>query len=303
MRRWARVVCAFGGALVLASCLVSIEDARPGSQTAGAAGEAGAAGGAGGSSGWSAGGTSGSSGAAGASASGGTSSGGSAGSAGSAGTAGSAGGPTAGLLGHWPFDEGTGNVAADATSFQRNGTLPTSGVTWTLNGLFGTGLQFTNPEDGVEIADLSGSAFPPVGSFSVWVKGEFSPSEPLSRGIFDNWDNSRNHVFIRRVDDEPELQLQCAFQPGDNAYVYVDVVPVKPQVWQLVSLGWDVTAQVGYCYVHGTKLSGTTDKSFSPSEQLFTIGDGFIGVLDDARLYDHLLSDAELAALLALSPS
>lgn len=40
--------------------------------------------------------------------------------------------PTAGLVGHWKFDEGTGTVAADSSGNGNNGTL-TNGPTWTTD--------------------------------------------------------------------------------------------------------------------------------------------------------------------------
>src|SRR5262249_6143253 len=53
------------------------------------------------------------------------------------------------LLAHWPFDEGSGATAADATGNGNTGTLQ-GGAIWT-SGRFGGGLRFDGVDDYVQI--------------------------------------------------------------------------------------------------------------------------------------------------------
>ena len=207
-----------------------------------------------------------------------------------------------GLLGHWKFDDGSGSTAIDSTPLARHGMLPTTGTNWTSAGAIGGALEFGTPNSGVLVAAWSNAAFPSTGSVSVWVLGKFEAIETGSRGILDNYAANRSHLFVRRANGSTDLEIQCAFQPAGQSYTWAQNAPIQSSVWQLVVIAWNVTGNAGYCYSHGAKISGGITTGWAPTDQLFEIGDGFNGLLDDVRLYDHMLTDKELETLLASGP-
>jgi hypothetical protein len=291
------------GALVASSCLVSIGDSAD-DQKSGSGGSAGATGGQAGAG--AQGGQSAASGHAGQAGQSGTSgaSGGTAGADGGSSGTGGTGAVAAipGLLGHWPFDDGSGTKVSDTTSLARHGALPAAGVAWTTDAVFGKALEFSAPSVGVSVPAWWNTAFPATGTLLVWVKGNFSADEPLNRNIFDSWDSGRDHLFIRRTADTAAIEIQCALQRPSTQYAFVKGMAIENGTWQLVGIGWNASAKLGYCYLHGARYPGTVQGDWSLSDQAFVLGNEFIGVMDDVRLYDHMLTDDELALILASAP-
>jgi hypothetical protein len=275
-----RVAFAAAGGILAASCLTSIGDVqeRPADASAGAGGAAGSSGGASGSGG----------------------------SSGSAGTGGSGGQdaapdvtPIPGLIGHWPFDDGSGSTAVDVIA-GRNAVLPDQGTSWTSAGAIGGALTLAAPEDPLRVVEWDGAAFPATGTITVWVRMQVIPNDTTSRGIFDNWNGALNHLFLRRGNSNPALELQCAFQVANAPYAWAKGVPIASNVWQLVAIGW--SPSFGFCYAHGTRDEGPANPGWAPSDQTFEVGENLDGTIDDLRLYDYLLSDEDLAELLLQGP-
>src|SRR5207247_978749 len=68
--------------------------------------------------------------------------------------------PTVGLIGYWPFDEGTGNTTADRSGNNHNGTL-TNNPVWTT-GKVGNALRFDATDNLIDDDDprvMIGSEF------------------------------------------------------------------------------------------------------------------------------------------------
>lgn len=296
MRRGSGNAVALTGALFAASCFVSIPEGEDDPGAGGAAGDASLGGQAGQDASAGQGGQAGqpdasSGGAA------GTDAGGAAGTdSGSGGTGAVASIP--GLLGHWPFDEGAGATAKDITAAARHGVLPPSGVAWSTDAVFGKSLEFSTPPGGVVAAAWWNAAFPTVGTVLLWIKSNV-PSNTTGRGVFDGWDDKRQHLFLRTAPQSSSVTLQCAFQPASNSYVFGKDVPITNGQWMLVGAAWDVASKTVYCYANGLKFAGAVQGTWTTAEQQFEIGDGFVGLIDDVRLYDHMLTDSELALVAA----
>ena len=86
---------------------------------------------------------------------------------------------TDGLLAHWTFDEGSGNVIGDFSSHDKNGTV--YGASWTKGAVSGA-LDFDGIDDYVQIPDYF--SLPPShlaslgeGSISVWFKCDSIPTD------------------------------------------------------------------------------------------------------------------------------
>lgn len=283
-----------GVVLVATSCMTDFPDLASDTGASGGQAQGGVAGGTGGSLG----GNGGSGGSVGGAVGDASTSGGTGGTAGSTVDSGPDAPLVPGLLGHWPLDDASGNVAVDVIG-GNDATLPASNATWTT-GVFSGGIAFAAASAGVSAAAWNDTSFPATGTVTLWVKSEIIPNDTSGRGIFDNHDTSLNHVFVRRANGSPTIALQCAFQPGADPYAFVKTVPIASDVWQLVAVGW--SSSEGFCYVNGNMQPGPVLPGWSPTEQRFTFGANYIGAIDDIRLYDHMLSVSELAKLLAEGP-
>ena len=84
-----------------------------------------------------------------------------------------------GLLAHWTFDEGAGNIVSDSSSYDKSGTV--YGASWTKGAVNGA-LDFDGIDDYVQIPDYF--SFPPShlaslgeGSISVWFRCDSIPTD------------------------------------------------------------------------------------------------------------------------------
>jgi hypothetical protein len=84
-----------------------------------------------------------------------------------------------GLLAHWTFDEGSGNVVGDFSSYDKSGTV--YGASWTKGAVNGA-LNFDGIDDYVQIPDYFSPPPPHLaalseGSISVWFKCDRIPTD------------------------------------------------------------------------------------------------------------------------------
>jgi hypothetical protein len=71
-----------------------------------------------------------------------------------------------------------------------------------------------------------------------------------------------------------------------------------PSTWTNLVLTWDAASSQAVLYVGGSLVeSGAYKLKFSLEGQRFRMGDGMIGGFDEVRLYDRVLSGAEVVKL------
>jgi hypothetical protein len=237
---------------------------------------------------------------------GGLGAGGSASSSGGPGSGGSAAGGVAaggaggrgpdGLVGYWPLDEGTGTIAGDAVG-THDGFL-IGGAAWT-EGWSGGAVAFAGGLERIEMPTLFGAAFPASGTLSLWFRPTFEMIDTASRGIFDNYDTGRSHLFVRRANGETEMVIQVVMQPaGGDPYVFGVELAVVNGEWNHLVVVWDTDNDFGRATMGGNvQLKPIDDPNWLPAEQELILGGSFIGVIDEVRLFDRPLSEDEVAAL------
>ncbi len=203
---------------------------------------------------------------------------------------------TPGLTGvhAWTFDEGTGTVAADGVG-DADATL--TGTTWT-DGVTGGGLSF----DGAGEADTGQSLVRTDGSYSVsaWAK-------------LDVADGGFQTVVSQDTGGNSAFFLQYSGQDQRWAMSFVGtraLSPTKPVPGQWYHLTGvrDAAAGTLSLYVDGQRVA-TKDVCTAPAtEGSLVIGRGQYGSnevdhmrgdVDDVRVFDRALSDAEVAELAA----
>jgi hypothetical protein len=200
-----------------------------------------------------------------------------------------------GLVGYWSFDEGSGNIARDYSGNGNNGTL--YGATWTT-GKIGAALSF----DGVDDYVQGPISFNAMGDWTIvaWfyhrsIK-DWSAIWSNNVGITDasvmTFQGITNNFGINRVGVSPSGVFVDLGTDHFNKWIFgiirksgnlITVKANKEGNWieNTQTLFW--TLNSGTSYYIGRHWQGALQ-----------IHDGFI---DEVRLYNRALSDAEIKAL------
>ena len=218
------------------------------------------------------------------------------------------------LVGHWRFDEGLGTATVDSSGNNYDGTF-TGDVQWSNDGVYGTCLQFSGGvaiRSYVEAADSQAIEFGDTDiSISVWIK----TTATKEMTILTNVRNSGHHSID--MEQTPTLgvnrdDVHIGKVSYDNVFVTsIDsLATVNDGEWHHVALvqshsfagteGWIL-------YIDGNPdVKKSLDNSPDAGGQRVRIGGGvshpsfsnsFIGLIDDIRIYDNALSEAEVMSL------
>ena len=217
-----------------------------------------------------------------------------------------------GLMGHWPFDEGEGNIAGDLSGLDNELTI--SGATWTT-GLQGGGLFFDGLDDFAERIDPDFTLGTDAWSVMAWIKTSggdgsgkivdwyrcganpecFSPDSALyslstSSGNTD-WHLRDDDAVWHRITDSHDLrdnrwhQLVGSMDPqADVMRLYVDGQFVEEKSTTLTSFSSGnitVPLSIGRRFIKGW---GTPQQFYE-------------GVIDEVRIYRRMLSALEVQLL------
>jgi len=217
---------------------------------------------------------------------------------------------TAGLVGHWQFDEGGGSNVADSSGQGNHGTLVNAKAnTWT-NGYSGGGLYFdgtTGPGSTyVTIPDAPSLHITNAISFAAWVRcddtGRDAPIlDKEGPNMLSYWFGAfpTTHFGVLFATD---ASGSWAIQDRSHGALF-------PELWTHIASTWD-GATIRH-YINGVQLQETASfaGTIVVSDAALVIGanvpinnTAFQGVLDDLRLYDHALSQAEISAMVGITP-
>lgn len=211
-----------------------------------------------------------------------------------------------GLLGYWKFNESSGTTAFDSSG---------NGLDLTLNGAatFAPGFEgnaYQSTASNTQFAEALQSQ-PAQFTFSAWVNSTVSPSDHANgRHIFGFRGNNNNRARLFLTDGEGRLRFHSAH--GTNG-IWVSDFRLPANQWIHVILSYDQSSLANdpLLFINGV-ASGMT-RLVAPSgsinsSDLFRVG-GFTnnsnawkGRIDEARLFNRILSDGERAALPGTSP-
>jgi hypothetical protein len=205
--------------------------------------------------------------------------------------------PLAGsLVGRWTFDDGSGTTANDSSGRGHHAVLRGAPV-WTT-GKYGGAIQLDGVAQYAEVLTLAGAAFPTDGTVSIWAKSPFPGSG--NRPLFDRYDPARPHLYIRQ---NGGATLQVEGQLVDAGSSFNASVDVSQDAWFRITVTWDTSSRQAHVYL-GDALVATEviPASWQPSAQQVVLGragccGGWIGEIDEVRLYDRPLVASEIAQL------
>jgi RHS repeat-associated protein len=215
-----------------------------------------------------------------------------------------------GRVGAYPFEEGSGTSTADLSGLGNTGTLQ-GGVTWTTAGQFGKALTFT---DGTWVDLGNPGPLQLTGSMTVsaWVKASSFPADDAA--IVSKLSNDPPHGF--QLDATVDTGVRTIGFKLSNVVGYmIRYGPTELQLntWYHVAGVYDAGAKTMNVYLNGVldngNSFGTVSSSQKDSALSVNIGRrasgayGFPGEIDEVRIYNRALSQAEIQADMAVSAS
>jgi hypothetical protein len=206
-----------------------------------------------------------------------------------------------GLIAYYPFDDGSGNIASEKM-IQNNGTI--FGAQWTNNALLGKALNFTGPNNYIEIPDNAVLNPTDAITVSVWVKLNKTVAEQTYQYIIinkSNWNNKEGYQLLFNKPYTNNLIFRILYE---NTYKDVawDASNLKKDVWYHIVGAYDKSKSELSLYVDGylknvnflnTPIDVTINK-------LYISGTGnnyFDGSIDEVKVYFKALTDEEIMDL------
>jgi RHS repeat-associated protein len=215
-----------------------------------------------------------------------------------------------GRVGAYPFEEGSGTSTADLSGLGNVGTLQ-GGVTWTTAGQFGKALTFT---DGTWVDLGNPGPLQLTGSMTVsaWVKASAFPADDAA--IVSKLSNDPPHGF--QLDATVDTGVRTIGFKLSNVVGYMiryGATELQLNTWYHVAGVYDAGAKTMNVYLNGVldngNSFGTVSSSQKDSALSVNIGRrasgayGFPGTIDEVRIYNRALSQAEIQADMAVSAS
>jgi len=187
------------------------------------------------------------------------------------------------LVGYWRFDGGSGTVAADSSGNNNDGTFQGS-PQW-VPGRIETALEFDGDDwvDCGDILDITDTL-----TIACWVNPAGLDGD---NGWVARWDN---YAF---KSSGTSLRFTT---PGVRDYTANNTTLVVGE-WQHVAVTFVPNQAEGgvICYVNGVEGQRSDSTGYGPGSGPFAIGNNrwsqfYEGMIDDVRVYDHILTEAEI---------
>jgi len=207
------------------------------------------------------------------------------------------------LIGHWKFDEGSGTVAADASGNGNNGTL-LNGPTWTT-GRIGGAVRFDGNNDYVNLPSGVLNGLSDI-TTAFWIK----TSKTGKQAIFSGANSGNNEEYLVYFTLHTQILLFSGESP--SSYVAWNIASIANGQWHHVAVIRDDRNNMVTVYIDGVS-QGAKVVTLNPlniaanglviGQEQDAVGGGFdpaqafAGDFDELRIYNRVLSAAEIAAL------
>jgi hypothetical protein len=209
-----------------------------------------------------------------------------------------------GAVALWSFDEGTGTIVSDTSGNGNNGALYNmDGSTCWVDGKPGKALMFNGIDDYVSIPDSDTLHQTSAITVAFWIK---AASEQPSSDLFTVIEKSHSNIdysgwYFQSQYDKKGVSFGFGNGSDWNNGTGSDVV-LADDVWHFVTGTYDGT-QVKF-YIDGNlESSKITTGQIATNNRPINIGHWgageryFKGIIDEVRIYNRALSDAEIQAL------
>ena len=200
--------------------------------------------------------------------------------------------PPANLVGAWGFDEAGGTTTADSSGKGNTGTI--SGATRTTTGRFGSALSFDGVNDIVSVPDSASLDLTNRATLEAWVNPAVLGTAWRTALLKEQAGQLVYALYANNDLNRPSGHL---FTTGD--LFSSGTAALSLNTWSHLAMTWDGTTQrlfvngvqVGSRAVSGTLVNGAGALRFGGNN---VWSEWFSGQLDEIRIYDRALTQAEL---------
>ena len=207
------------------------------------------------------------------------------------------------LIGYWTFEEGQGTQAADATGNGNDGTL-SAGVEW-VPGYKDSGVRFDTAGERVVVGPIDPTAENNAMTLAAWINWEGLGHSIEQQGIIGKrlgWDPGTGIKWFWQAQPSGALLFRADWANGGGAGLWWGNTYLVPYAneWTHVALTWDDGAAIQY--INGEEVS-TGNITFQDTADATPVAIGcvdstnnetFVGTIDEARIYDRALTQAEI---------
>jgi hypothetical protein len=213
------------------------------------------------------------------------------------------------LVGWWTLDEGMGALAVDWSGHDNHGRITGTALSWIPDdGMIGGALSFDGTASGTDYVEISTADISlAAGTVAMWGKIRPNPQSPATRYFFGHTTIPAFSDRIQLYMDNSDTMLDLGL--GDSHDRHTDIMSLTTETWYHVALIWDGGRYV--VYVNGEeKANGsyTGLDTLNPVADIGNDGDtngrteAFNGLLDNVRIYDYALSQAEITMTMRGDP-
>jgi type II secretory pathway pseudopilin PulG len=213
-----------------------------------------------------------------------------------------------GLIGYWSFDEGSGASAGDGSGYGNNGALMTTSSTlpqW-VQGKIGNALQFDGASSYVDAGTSQVFSITKTVSISAWIKLSYFKNWAAMLSV-GNWLGTSPYYSSYAFQIWGDGSLRTIFNYNvANPIVVNSTTKLLLNTWQFVAVTYDGSSVK--LFINGQPAISpvpysSTVQAKDPSHHAYIGNDptGSIeyisGMIDDLRIYNRALSDAEVQAI------
>jgi len=211
------------------------------------------------------------------------------------------------LIGYWPFEEGQGTETSDITGNGNDGTL-NGNVEW-VPGYLGGGVRFDTAGERIVVGPLDPSAGTNAMTLAAWIFWEGQGHSIEHQGIIGKrlgWTTTGDTIkWFWEATPANALLFRADYSGGGTGLWWGNTY-LEPYAneWTHVALTWDNGTAVQY--INGEEVStGNVTFRESANATPVTIGcvdstnnETFVGTIDEARIYNHALTQAEIKTIM-----
>ncbi len=215
-----------------------------------------------------------------------------------------------GLAGYWKLDEGKGTITADASGNLNTGKI--MGAEWGPAHV-GTGLSFNGADDFVEFADKPGLRITEALTVSIWFKN-LGKTRNWGRVVSKGWSKFESPwiCYGLLMNDGDDGQQKMKFQTSLSGEKFSEVLTQRvfpvDGTWHHVVGVFDGPKGRIAIYVDGSKEGdiATNNATIASTPTALRLADDPTSkekhkcALDEVRIYNRALSEAEVKALFGL---
>jgi len=219
--------------------------------------------------------------------------------------------PSGGPVGAYPFEEGTGTTTADFSGSNNTGTL--IGTTWTA-GKIGNALAFDGVSANVDLGNPPALQFAGSMTVSAWINSAAFPRDDAAIVSSVQFGAPQGGFqFDTTIDTGPRTVGFKLFDPSGALMIRYGATVLQLNQWYHVAGVYDAQAQTMTVYLNGVADNGTLLGRMGnmqlPASLNMLIGQradaardyNFSGVIDEVRIYNRALTQAEIQADMGVS--